>query len=153
MGQACHVATMTQAHLPAVAGLCGELGYVVSREILETRFERLAGVAGHAVFIALDAQDRVIGFLHVFARPMLEDTQAAQVQAMVVHVANRRQGVGALLLAAGEAWARTQDCERMVLYSADARSDAHAFYTKCGYGDAGVSQRFVKSLGSDEGSA
>ena len=115
-------------------------------ERVKERFGRLDGMPGHALFVALDGEGEAVGFLHVFARAMLEDAPAAQVQAMAVRADRRRQGIGGSLLAAGEAWARAQGLARTVLYSADGRSDAHALYRARGYVGAGASARFVKSL-------
>ncbi len=140
------IIAMTGDHVAAVAGLCRELGYQAPNDRVRERFGLLERQAGHAVLVAVDGEGEAIGFLHVFARPMLEDAPAAQIQAMAVREDWRRKGVGGAILAAGEAWAGARGLARMVVYSADRRCGAHAFYRTRGYRSAGASERFVKSL-------
>ncbi len=147
MIEPCRVVAMTGEHVAAVAGLCRALGYEAPDDRVRERFGLLQRQAGHGVLVAVAGDGQAVGFLHVFARPMLEDVPAAQIQAMAVHEAWRGKGVGGALLAAGEAWAGARGLARMVVYSAEGRADAHAFYGRCGFRSAGASQRFVKPLG------
>jgi GNAT superfamily N-acetyltransferase len=140
------VVAMTGKHLPAVATLCADLGYVRQAAGVPARFRELAHDNAHGLLVALDDKDNVIGFLHVFARCMLHDQAAAQVLAMIVGRAHRRRGVGGLLLARAEAWAAERGLVSVMLYSADGRDDAHAFYAACGYRAATGLARYDKSL-------
>ena len=58
----------------------------------------------------------------------------------------RRQGVGRALLAAGEAWARSQGAEAMRLVSGESRKGAHAFYASLGYTGNKLQRNFKKNL-------
>ena len=136
--------------IPALFKLCGELGYDPSPDRFGERIRDLTAWAGNAVFVAADADDRPVGFIHVFSRPSIEVAPCAQVQALVISEAARRQGAGALLLAAAEQWARAQGLGAMSLYCSSHREDAHEFYAAQGYDGAITAIRFQKNIDKSE---
>ena len=141
----CAIAIMASAHLPAVAGLCADLGYAGAAGGLTARFKALAADPDHGLFVAV-VDGAAVGFIHVHVRPMLHDHASAQVQAMAVAAPHRRRGIGAMLLGRAEAWARDRGLAAMMLYSADGRDDAHGFYAALGYRPAIGLSRFDKAL-------
>lgn len=142
----CRIAAMTADHLAAVAGLCADLGYAHETAGVPARFRALVRDDDHGLFVALDGRGRVLGFLHVFARPTLHNRAAAQVLAMAVGREHRRHGVGGRLLARAEDWATARGLAAVMLYSADDRDDAHAFYAAQGYAPAVGLSRYDKRL-------
>lgn len=145
-GGACTVVAMSKAHLPAVAALCGELGYAAKAGGVAGRFPALHKHPDHGLFVAVDDAGAVIGFIHVFARRTLHAGAAAQVLAMAVAKTHRRRGIGTLLLARAEAWAADQGLATVMLYSRDGRDDAHGFYAAAGYRPAVGLNRYDKLL-------
>lgn len=129
----------------AVAPLLDELGYPCTVEEARERLGKLIDVAGIAVFVA-EAEDGLAGVEVVAEISALlhQPGRVAQITALVVGSKHRRLGVGKLLIDAAEAWARECGCRRMVVASAERRSDAHAFYEAVGY--AHTSRRFGKDL-------
>ena len=145
-GGGARVVAMTAAHLPAVAALCGDLGYAAEAAGVAARFAAMAKDPDHGLIVAADGEGRVIGFIHVFARRALHAEAAAQVLAMAVAKPHRRRGVGTLLLARAEAWAADHGLAAMMVYSRDGRDDAHGFYAALGYRPAVGLSRYDKPL-------
>ena len=73
------------------------------------------------------------------------DTITCRITALVVTAGAQGRGLGRQLLREAERRARTAGAARIELSSGSQRSDAHAFYQACGFGDGTV--RFVKRLG------
>ena len=142
------VVVMVAAHLPAVAALCGKLGYAAEAGGVAGRFPALHKHPDHGLFVAVDGTGAVVGFLHVFARRTLHAEAAAEVVAMAVAEGHRRRGIGTLLLERAEAWAADNGLAAVMLYSRDGRDDAHGFYAAAGYRPAVGLSRYDKPLAS-----
>ena len=141
------IVPMAADHLGDVAALCKELGYDAQTEDVGARFGELKDDPDSGLFVALGAEGAVLGFVHVFQRPMLEDAPCAQVQALIVAAVGRHRGHGSRLLARAEAWAQERGLSRMVIYSAGERVDAQAFYSGAGYRALPEVHKYAKSLG------
>jgi len=122
---------------PAVASLCGQLGYPTPTEAVASRMDRLRpdGEAGGAarVVVAVDG-DTVVGLATVHLRYMINhEAPIGQLTLLVVDERVRGRGVGRILVAESEAWARARGCKRFVVTTALRRTEAHAFYEKLGF--------------------
>jgi GNAT superfamily N-acetyltransferase len=130
-----------------LARLTTQLGYPVDPGEQGRRLERvLASGEDDAVLVAVDTADRPLGWVHVAMRRLLELEDTAQVTGLVVDEAARSGGIGAALLAAGEAWAHERGCRTMDIASRESRVDAHRFYERHGYTRYKISHRFRKTL-------
>jgi GNAT superfamily N-acetyltransferase len=128
----------------AIAALLGELGYPADASQVERRLERIAGDPSSRLFV-VDVNGEVAGLGGLHVLPLIEhDELGCMLTAMVVGAKHRRQGIGAELVGAVEREARSRGCNRLVLSSADRRTDAHAFYESLGFEATG--RRFVKAL-------
>jgi ribosomal protein S18 acetylase RimI-like enzyme len=123
---------MRGADLPAVLGLLEQLGYAMDADELARRSASVAAEQGHHVLVA-EAEGRVAGAMHVYARPALEKPPEAIVQSLIVDEAARGAGVGRALLAAAEKWAAERGFTSVALTSQVTREQAHAFYERLGY--------------------
>jgi GNAT superfamily N-acetyltransferase len=65
------------------------------------------------------------------------------VENVIVRRDRRGRGVGRALLAQVEQLARAQDCTKLMLMSAVDRTEAHAFFRRCGFA-SDRKQAFVK---------
>ena len=125
--------------------LLTQLGYAITAD--ESR-RGWATCSRRRIILVLVAEidGRVVGLVHVFVRPAIENPREAVVQALVVHDAHRRAGVGRMLMAAAERWGNERGCRSVVLSSNVARAPAHAFYAALGYRVAATSLILRKPL-------
>jgi len=134
----------TAEDAPALARLLGDLGYPNEAADLPARLVGIQG-QGDTVLVAEREDGEVVGLvgLHLvrilhYARPL------GYITSLVTDTRVRRQGVGKLLLAGAEEWARAKGCYRLSLTSAEHRKEAHAFYPASGFPMTG--RRFAKEL-------
>ena len=126
--------------------LSEQLGYPVEPDELA---ERLAAVTAndHArLMVAVDAEDRPIGWIHVEVQRTLVAPLSAQVMGLVVDEAARSAGIGRDLLRSAEAWAGERGCRRMLVGTRVTRERAHRFYEREGYAVEKTSYFFEKEL-------
>jgi GNAT superfamily N-acetyltransferase len=135
----------TASDLPAIQSLLRQLGYDLTAAETRRRFQEVASAPGHCLLIAT-CDGRAAGLLHAYARPALDKPPEAIVQALVVDAAARSGGIGRMLMAAAEAWAREQRFASVALASGIHRDDAHAFYHAIGYTRFATSHLFRKTL-------
>jgi ribosomal protein S18 acetylase RimI-like enzyme len=135
----------------ALAPLMQQLGYTTSAAVM---VERIACFADRADDLALVAEfdGVVVGCIGLHVLDLFHaPVRLGRITALVVDERCRGQGVGAALVAAGEAWLAARGCGRIELTSNISRVDAHRFYQGLGY--ANESLRFVKYLLGSEQSA
>jgi GNAT superfamily N-acetyltransferase len=136
---------MTRDDIAQSVPLLAQLGYELSPEELAQRFAAVTATPDHSLVVA-EAEGRIVGLLHVFARPAIENPREAVVQAIVVDLARRRSGIGMALMAEAERWGREHECRSVMLSSNVARAPAHAFYAARGYHIAATSYVLRKEL-------
>lgn len=141
---------MTAGDLPAVQPLLAQLGYDVEPEEVQRRFAAVNTIDTHALLV-VEFERRVVGFVHVFARPALEKKPEAVVQSLVVDTSCRGGGIGKVLMDVAERWAKERGFDSVTLTSQTMREDAHAFYEHLGYGKAATSYLLRKQFGDESG--
>ncbi len=140
----------TPGDAATLADLTGQLGYPTTEVEMIERLRRVLASAGDAVLVAIDEAGRPIGWVHVGRELLLEASDTATLQGLVVDDAHRSAGVGAELLRAAEAWARANGCTRVTVRSRIARERAHRFYEREGYVLEKTSHVFRKPLVSGD---
>lgn len=129
-----------------VAALLGELGYPC--EVAEAA-DRIAAIIGNdrQALVVARCDGRVCGLVALdFMYYLPLGTTTCRITALVVTSEVQGRGLGRQLLREAERRARAAGAARLELTSGSQRTDAHAFYRACGYGDGTV--RFVKRLGA-----
>ncbi len=134
------------ADAEGLAKLAGQLGYPTSVKEMKGRLRDVLKDKDAACFIAEGEDGRVIGWTHVSVTPLLEVERRSEVNGLIVDEAVRSQGVGALLLQAGEKWARGKKCKGMSVRSNVIRERAHGFYLRNGYEHYKTQKAFRKKL-------
>lgn len=117
----------------ALARLSTQLGYPSSRAEVERRLARLGGDKEHAVYVAVNSDGKVVGWVHVSVSHLVESDPEAEIGGLVVDGECRGIGVGRLLTERAEQWARAKGLKSVYLRSNIIRKDAHAFYLRLGY--------------------
>ena len=109
-----------------------------------------AGQFPHGPWTALLAEDpdgRLLGFAELSLRPSAEGCQSSPVaylEGWFVLPDVRRQGVGRLLVAAGEAWGRSQGCTELASDTSPENEVSAAAHRSLGFDDVGMVRCFRK---------
>ena len=130
----------------AIAELGAQLGYPATRQQIATRLAGIEAEPSSHVLVAEDAGGRVVGWLHIAARAQLTEESCAEVLGLVVDESARGAGVGAALLEAAEAWARTAGCANVRVRSRVERERAHRFYQRAGFARVKTQAVLAKTL-------
>lgn len=110
-----------------------ELGYDFSEEQVEHNVRRLIGSPENLLMVAVDSDDKVIGFIHannhdpIYAPPMKD------IIAIAVAPEFRHHGLGRKLITAVEEWARATGAKGVRANSDIRQKNALAFYKSMGY--------------------
>jgi GNAT superfamily N-acetyltransferase len=129
-----------------VAALSTQLGYPISPEETEKYLAHVEQEPADVFYVA--AQDgRVVGWIHVRVRVLVQVGRAAEIEGLVVDEACRGRGLGHLLIQRSEQWMRERGCGTVYVRSNIAREEAHRFYEGLGYENIKTSLTFRKVLG------
>ena len=121
------------ADIDVLLQLSEQLGYPAAREDFQKRFSILSQNDNHVVLVAEAKDQSVIGWIHVLSRVLLVSEPTAEIGGLVVNEKNRGKGIGRLLIAAAEKWAKSKDISTIVVRSNVIRQEAHEFYPNLGF--------------------
>jgi GNAT superfamily N-acetyltransferase len=134
---------ITLADASEAASLSGELGYPTSREVMRQRIASLS--RNHVVFVACLSEE-VAGWIDVSVTHHLQSEPRCEIGGLVVSSNFRSRGIGRVLVARAEQWARERGLLSVVVRSQIAREGAHNFYLREGYARTKTSAVFTKQL-------
>ena len=97
-----------------------------------------AASADHAVYVALDDADKVVGLVTVGKRTHFAGQTDAYVGELITAAGMERRGIARALMQAAEAWGRAQGLDYLTLETGAANQPARAFYAAIGYQDEDV---------------
>jgi GNAT superfamily N-acetyltransferase len=117
----------------ALAALSGELGYPSDPARLAAPCATLLAAPEQHVVGVVECNGAVCGWIHAFVLTQLEADPTVEIGGLVIGADWRGQGLGVMLLDAGEQWARRRGIASVSLRSAEHRHDAHRFYLRQGY--------------------
>jgi GNAT superfamily N-acetyltransferase len=105
----CHmrVRLLRRSDLSIATELVRQLGYDVQASDMAEHIDLLLANDTHYAAVA-DNGDTILGLVHAYKRPALEMGFAVVVQSLVVDRRARKSGIGKLLMAAAETWARSK---------------------------------------------
>jgi GNAT superfamily N-acetyltransferase len=122
---------------PAAVGLMAQLAEFSHGQIdagVEERFRAMIKLPTHAIFVAEDEREQVIGLLTISQRWTLWHTgPCALIEELVVDEGVRGQGVGRALIQAAIGWARAQGCSEVEVSTEADNLKAQAFYQRLGF--------------------
>jgi ribosomal protein S18 acetylase RimI-like enzyme len=130
----------------SLAELCAQLGYPSSPAQVSRRLEAILSAGQHAVFLAMSETGSIVGWVHIFYRPLLVEDLGAEVGGLVVDSGHRGRHIGEELMRAAEAWAAAHGLREIFVRSNISRVEAHSFYPAIGYDALKVSKTYLKSL-------
>lgn len=129
-----------------LAPLSGQLGYPSTPSQVAARLATILADPEHVVFIAEENPGEVLGWADVFVMRTIGAEPRAEIAGLVVEESCRSQGIGRLLMARAEEWARQKGCAAVTLRSNVIRERAHAFYERLGYQLIKTQKSFRKML-------
>lgn len=106
-----------------------------NRPAYEAAFAAIAQSPDNALFVAVEDGDEVVGVFQITLIPSIASRGGARarVEGVQVRADRRSAGIGAMMMAHAEEWARGRGAASIELGSNKARMDAHRFYRRLGY--------------------
>jgi GNAT superfamily N-acetyltransferase len=139
-----HIRSANAGDVQRLVSLSGQLGYVVEEGQLSRQLSLILARNDHAIFIAVNPDDHVLGWLHIFERSLLFQAVGADLGGLVVDELVRGQGIGRALLDAAERWVQERELKHLTIRSNTARTAAQAFYLALDYKLVKTSNTFKK---------
>lgn len=139
------VRPISELDAPAVAELSRQLGYEAPVETITERIHKILTLEDHAAFVAcLDTA--VFGWIDVSISHHLQSDPLATIGGLVVSENARSRGIGKILVAEAECWAKARGCRILRVRSRSTREGAHRFYLREGFRQTKLSAVFEKKL-------
>jgi predicted N-acetyltransferase YhbS len=131
---------------PSVAQLSGALGYKANPEAIQRRLTAILASEADLMIVAVDSAGAVVGWLQAHAAHIVESGFRVEITGLIVAPEARRHGVGRLLVARAEQWARGICAEAVVVRSNMQRLESHIFYPALGYSPTKTQKVYRKVL-------
>jgi GNAT superfamily N-acetyltransferase len=139
------VRTALPADTLEIAGLLRQLGLCVEQRQVAERVERLLGDPFGTVLVATAWNGAVSALIALHWNSVLQaDRPVAQITALVVDEAERRNGIGRLLIKAASQAARTAGCDQLTIATEQEGDDLASFCGALGF--TAANRGFVRSL-------
>ena len=119
------------------------LGYQYSLRETADSLSSILGKPNVKIFAA-EADGRVAGYIHGADYDCTYSPPLKNILALGVLEEYRERGIGRLLVAELEAWAKADGCAGVRLVSSFNRAEAHKFYLRLGYADRKDQKNFMK---------
>lgn len=118
---------------PVIATLCAQLGYSVTLPEIQERLLRYIEGDNVLIAVAVDLENRVLGWMQVAESDSLVDGVGVQIQGLVVDQRFRREGIGRILVQEACDWAKSRGYRKIGVRSNAVRKEAHDFYPRLGF--------------------
>jgi predicted N-acetyltransferase YhbS len=136
----------TEEDAPSVAQLSEALGYKANPEAIQRRLTAILASEADLMIVAVDSTDAIVGWLQAHAADIVESGFRVEITGLIVAPEARRHGVGRLLVARAEQWARGICAEAIVVRSNVQRAESHIFYPALGYSATKTQKVYRKVL-------
>ena len=111
---------------------CDEMGYQYSFDDTVQNIARLLSSNADKIFVAV-SDGLVVGYVHANDYDLIYAPHLKNIMGIAVSRKYKRKGIGRALLQQVEHWARETGASGIRLVSGVTRTDAHAFYRRCGF--------------------
>jgi GNAT superfamily N-acetyltransferase len=135
----------SRSDAPEIARLAGQLGYPAPVEIMQARLDVLLSHADHRISVVAGG-DSLCGWIAAERRRTLESGERVEIVGLVVDAGHRGSGIGRMLVADAEQWARQSGFDVISVRSNMAREASHLFYQRLGYMRRKTQHFYAKSL-------
>ncbi len=134
-----------------LARLTAQLGYPASIQALEDRLVRVVSSSIDCLLVAEESPERLAGWIHGFRVQLLESENRVEIGGLIVDEGRRRTGIGRLLVAELESWARKSGVAELGVRCRVEREESHRFYESLGLRATKTQRVFRKSLANGGG--
>ena len=131
MSATLRIRRMAETDAEVVASLAAELGYPSETEAIRARIRAIR--ESDLLLVAVDAGDKVIGFIQAHRVCIIEVGFRVEILGLVVSSSARRSGIARGLIEEAEAWGKRIDADAISVRSNTKRIEAHLFYPALGY--------------------
>ena len=111
---------------------CNEMGYQYSLANTIENLTKLLSSNSDRIYVAL-YDDTIVGYVHANDYDLIYAPHMKNIMGIAVSHEYKQQGIGRALLQEVEHWALETGASGIRLVSGAARTDAHAFYQRCGF--------------------
>jgi len=136
----------TPDDLESILRLAEQLGYPTSPEAMTTRLTSILATPEKVIFVADPGTGKAAGYIQAGQHVSLEVDPLVEIDGLVVSHDHRRQGIGGMLIAAVEDWARSLGILTVRLHTNIIREEAHRFYQDLGFAINKTQYSMVKKL-------
>ena len=122
------------------------IGYNTTEAVTRGQISKLLTDNRHFIQVYEDdATHTVVGFIHAESYDLLYKEPGFNILGLAVLSAYQHKGIGKQLMQAVEAEALARNYRFIRLNSGEQRTEAHAFYERCGYEATKLQKRFIKA--------
>jgi GNAT superfamily N-acetyltransferase len=136
----------TSDDLESILPLAEQLGYPTSPEAMIARLTSILADPMRVIFVADPGDGIAAGYIQASRHVSLEVDPLVEIDGLVVSRDHRRQGIGKMLIAAVEEWARSLGILTVRLHTNIIREEAHRFYKDLGFTINKTQYSMVKKL-------
>ena len=111
---------------------CDEMGYQYPLSDTVLNIGKLLSSETDKIYVAV-YDDTIVGYIHANDYDLTYAPHMKNIMGIAVSSEYKRQGIGRALLQKVEHWASETGASGIRLVSGATRTDAHAFYRRCGY--------------------
>ncbi len=137
---------VTLDDLDSIISLADQLGYPTSREAMAFRLTNILSSPDKVIFVADPGDGKAAGYIQAGEHISLEVDPLVEIDGLVVSQDHRRQGIGGMLIASVEDWARSLGIPTVRLHTNIIRKEAHRFYNDLGFVINKTQYSMVKKL-------
>lgn len=111
-----------------------EMGYDFPLYDTWDKLNRLTKSSADKIYVAV-VEKKVVGFVHASDYDTIYAPHMKNIMGIAVAKGYKGNGIGRALLANVEEWGKNTGAKGVRLVSGASRTEAHAFYHSCGYGE------------------
>ena len=111
---------------------CDEMGYQYPLADTVDNIAKLLSSKADKIYVAV-SNNTIVGYIHANDYDLIYAPHMKNIMGIAVSNDHKRKGIGRALLQQVEHWARESGAVGIRLVSGASRTEAHAFYRRCGF--------------------
>lgn len=120
-----------------------EMGYNYPADETRKKLLHLLNDDDHKIYVAI-INNQTVGYIHACNYDLIYAPHLKNIMGIAVSSEFRNNGIGKMLMNEIEEWARETGASGVRLVSGATRTEAHSFYSACGYTSNKEQKNFIK---------